>query len=505
MTNERTQDILNKSKRNHNANSKKKDGFIQLEINVERRGVNKDDNDLKVDVKVREGREALRAVVEVEEWAGDGGGCWQWAGDGGGYWQWARDGDGCWQWGWRLSDTSYPPVRYDVSNLLPRQRIDLCSLNNVIVLPNNMAYSVRSIRRTALQQIYAAYSNKLNTAYLSSDTVAVKIFAFDFLFYVFSSLRAHPTDNLCLFSGNRLTKKGITMVEPNEYIFVTRKNFLSNDNEGRVIEKSFVEIQGTATSEWFKKDCIGSVTTWENLVEKFIQKFYQLSDNNEEMESDEDDDPNDIDKIFMIDRNLFDYETPLCKAFNDFNYLLKIDTDLFAFDIQGIKTYEEYELNNNMTGDLEEPWSDNGAHKWYDELTDGKLKDESLMYKAKVKESWGDATPGVMKLYAWLKNSFENFHKLDHDVLVKLEESNNAGNTQDNQGPEEHRDNPTHDPSVCKIKRFKMMKYSFNVDKEYIAIKESEHLNYSKDNLDVYRELLRIINKGWLVATSDDE
>ncbi|GJR68657.1 hypothetical protein Tco_0014722 [Tanacetum coccineum] len=101
MTNERTQDILNKSKRNHNANSKKKDGFIQLEINVERRGVNEDDNDLKVDVKVREGREVLRAVVEVEEWAGDGGGCWQWAGDGGGYWQWARDGDGCWQWGWR--------------------------------------------------------------------------------------------------------------------------------------------------------------------------------------------------------------------------------------------------------------------------------------------------------------------------------------------------------------------------------------------------------------------
>ncbi|GJS75600.1 hypothetical protein Tco_0725481 [Tanacetum coccineum] len=53
MTNERTQDILNKSKRNHNANSKKKDGFIQLEINVDRRGVNEDDNDLKVDVKVR--------------------------------------------------------------------------------------------------------------------------------------------------------------------------------------------------------------------------------------------------------------------------------------------------------------------------------------------------------------------------------------------------------------------------------------------------------------------
>ncbi|GJZ04863.1 hypothetical protein Tco_0538138, partial [Tanacetum coccineum] len=210
--------------------------------------------------------------------------------------------------------------------------------------------------------------------------------------------------------------------------------------------------------------------------------------------------------------------------------------------IQRIKTYEEYESNNNMIGDLEEPWLDNGVpyqlcdhicepyhlkigkskwptcssdiyefcnggelpgmvrvrgmtyfkdHKWYNELADGKLKVEALMHKAKVKGSWGDATLGVMKLCAWLKSSFKNFHKLDHDVLVKLEEcwwkvnaheialftrlenydqgpyanaktkkaydlyldinrifgrnygTNNAGNTQDNQGPIEQ--NPTYD------------------------------------------------------------
>ncbi|GJU04040.1 retrovirus-related pol polyprotein from transposon TNT 1-94 [Tanacetum coccineum] len=49
----------------------------------------------------------------------------------------------------------------------------------------------------------------------------------------------------------------------------------------------------------------------------------------------------------------------LCKAFNDFNYLLEIDTNLFTFDIQGIRTYEEYELNNTVTRDLKEPWLDN--------------------------------------------------------------------------------------------------------------------------------------------------
>ncbi|GKE57615.1 hypothetical protein Tco_1496800 [Tanacetum coccineum] len=140
-------------------------------------------------------------------------------------------------------------------------------------------------------------------------------------------------------------------------------------------------------------------------------------------------------------------------------------------------------------------------HKWYDELADGKLKVEALMHKAKVKGSWGDATPEVMKFCAWLKSSFENFHELDHDVLVKLEEcwwkvnahevapfirwenygqgpyanaktkkaynpyldinrifarnygANNAGNTQGNQ---EHK-KEHHDLSTCRVRRFELI------------------------------------------------
>ncbi|GKE10631.1 hypothetical protein Tco_1414182, partial [Tanacetum coccineum] len=114
-----------------------------------------------------------------------------------------------------------------------------------------------------------------------------------------------------------------------------------------------------AAGEWFKKECLRSVTSWDDLIEKFVQKFYQLSDHNEEIEKD--DDPDNITDIFKIEGNLFDFETPLCEAFNDFNYLLKIDKDLFTFDIQGIGTYEEYELNNPMTRDHEEPWLDNGV------------------------------------------------------------------------------------------------------------------------------------------------
>nr|GFB61199.1 hypothetical protein [Tanacetum cinerariifolium] len=223
---------------------------------------------------------------------------------------------------------------------------------------------------------------------------------------------------------------------------------------------------------------------------------------------------------------------------------------------QGIGTYEEYELNNLVTRDLEEPWLDNGVpyqlcdhicepyrfkngitkwptcssdidgfynggelpgmvrvesmtyfqdHKWYDELVDEKLKDETLALKAKVEGSWGDTAPGVMKFCIWLKNNFENFHELDYDILVKLQKcwwkvnaheidpftrmenfkrgpyanmktkntrdpyldvnhifikARNVDETQENQRHEEHNDNPTPEPSNCKIKRFETIKHS---------------------------------------------
>nr|GEY50428.1 hypothetical protein [Tanacetum cinerariifolium] len=174
--------------------------------------------------------------------------------------------------------------------------------------------------RTNIQQIDTTYSNQLNMTYQSPETVAIVIFHIRFLvlFYVFSSMRAHPSDHLLLFAGNSLMKarRRIAMVEPimEDYIYVSQKNFLSGDNEGRVVKKSFLEIQGTflvkirdntlngtirentvghienflkvvgplkikgvsqdrfrlsvfpisllgATSEWFKKECIVSITT----------------------------------------------------------------------------------------------------------------------------------------------------------------------------------------------------------------------------------------------------
>ncbi|GJU11086.1 hypothetical protein Tco_1133482 [Tanacetum coccineum] len=78
------------------------------------------------------------------------------------------------------------------------------------------------------------------------------------------------------------------------------------------------------------------------------------------------DDEDEIVEVFRIDTNIFDYETPLCSAFNEFNYLLKVDLDLLTKDIMGFKTYKDYkddwiyEWIKDEPWVYDKPWLDNG-------------------------------------------------------------------------------------------------------------------------------------------------
>ncbi|GJX96498.1 hypothetical protein Tco_0352296 [Tanacetum coccineum] len=93
--------------------------------------------------------------------------------------------------------------------------------------------------------------------------------------------------------------------------------------------------------------------------------------------------------------------------------------------------------------------------------------------------------------YANMKTEWASNPYLDVNCIFGRDyEASNVGDTQENQGHKEHKGNINLEPSNCKIRRFKMMKYSFDDDEEYITIKESEYLNHSKDSLDAYRELL---------------
>ncbi|GJX52282.1 hypothetical protein Tco_0280651 [Tanacetum coccineum] len=232
-----------------------------------------------------------------------------------------------------------------------------------------------------------------------------------------------------------------------------------------------------------------------------------------DLEETDHDDEQEIGEIFRIETNMFDYETPLCEKFKGFNYLLKIDHDLLNKNIKGFKTYDEYkddwiyEWNKNVPWVHEKPWRDTGVWteatlivhyskpfnyktgcsewptyswredgycnggnlpgayivgntlcyqdlEWYDALKDSELKEEALRNKAIMEGLIDeDVEPNYEGWKSW--DDFENTNGDRKEREWELFDN--------------------HKLSVCNIRRFKMIKYSFRDDEEYVAVKEDEY------------------------------
>ncbi|GJR11098.1 hypothetical protein Tco_0793750 [Tanacetum coccineum] len=229
-----------------------------------------------------------------------------------------------------------------------------------------------------------------------------------------------------------------------------------------------------------------------------------------------------IAEIFKIETDVFDYETPLCLAFNEFNYLLKVDPDLLTKDIMGFKTYEDYkndriyEWNENVSWVYDKPWLDNGIWK---EPKPVKHTCKPFNYKTGCSKwptySWredGYCNGGNFPSAYHIGNSL---HYQDLEWYEALEDSklkwkNHEINYHDYN--EEEYENETHNEGhelcgiktrevpVCQIKRYKLIKYSFNDEEEYGAVKEDEYDDLtitSNEACRAYQEIFRMIDEGW--------
>ncbi|GJT98663.1 hypothetical protein Tco_1094181 [Tanacetum coccineum] len=181
-------------------------------------------------------------------------------------------------------------------------------------------------------------------------------------------------------------------------------------------------------------------------------------------------------EIFKIETDVFDYKTPLCLEFNEFNYLLKVDPDLLTNDIIGFKTYEDYkddwiyEWNENV------PWA----------LKDSELKEQALRNKAIMEGLINDDESSNDGWRIWESHqiTYHNHDEIEyenetHDVRQELCEA--------------------HELPVCNMRRFKMIKYLFGQDEEYIAVKEDEYDDLERTSDDAcraYQGIFRRMDEG---------
>ncbi|GKA62610.1 hypothetical protein Tco_0762129 [Tanacetum coccineum] len=152
---------------------------------------------------------------------------------------------------------------------------------------------------------------------------------------------------------------------------------------------------------------------------------------------------------------------------------------------------DEIELTNDETSDLEETDHDDEQEINeifrietnlfdYENRFDSELKEEAVRNKAIMEGLIDeDVEPNYEGWKSW--DDFENTNGDRKEREWELFDN--------------------HKLSVCNIRRFKMIKYAFGDDEEYVAVKEDEYddlTSTSKDACRAYQEIFRMMNKdGW--------
>ncbi|GKD68755.1 hypothetical protein Tco_1322845 [Tanacetum coccineum] len=232
-------------------------------------------------------------------------------------------------------------------------------------------------------------------------------------------------------------------------------------------------------------------------------------------------------EVFRIDTNLFNFETPMCKAFKEFNYLLQIDPDLLTKDIEGFKTYEDYkddwiyEWNKDVPWVDEKPWTNAGV---WTKPTPVKHTCKPFNYKTGCSEwptcSWkddgycnGGNLPGTYIIGNQLHYQDYEWYEALEDSELKDEALRNKAimegfiNEDDDESHNEREELcEVHELPVCNIRRYMMIKYSFNNDEEYVDVKEDEYDDLTitrEEACRAYQEIFRIMDGGWMVTSTE--
>nr|GEY88877.1 hypothetical protein [Tanacetum cinerariifolium] len=232
-------------------------------------------------------------------------------------------------------------------------------------------------------------------------------------------------------------------------------------------------------------------------------------------QSSDSDDKIEFTRVFRIETNMFDFETPLCRTFKEFNYLLQIDPDVLTKDIEGFKTYEEYKEDWIYKWNKDVPW----VHEkpW----TDTEVWTEPALVVNCCKPSNNKSGCSEWPTRSWRNDGYCNegnffgayiignsLHYHDYEWYKALEDGELKKEALRNKAIMERTlddddDNETHELPVCNIRRFEMIKYSFGDDKQYVTVKEDEYddlMSTSKDARRAYQEIFRMMEEGWMVT-----
>ncbi|GKE76237.1 hypothetical protein Tco_1542357, partial [Tanacetum coccineum] len=178
-----------------------------------------------------------------------------------------------------------------------------------------------------------------------------------------------------------------------------------------------------------------------------------------------------------------------------------------------------YEWNKDIPWVDEKPWTDagdgycnggnlprayhngNSLHyqdlEWYEALKDIELKNEALRNKAIMEGliSDNESSNDCWKRWKSHEINYHDYNKWEYENKTHEKGHELCGIK-------------TRKVPICQIKRYKMIKYSFNDEEEYVAVKEDEYNNLtitSDEACQAYQEIFQMMDEGWMVTRTERE
>nr|GEX01914.1 hypothetical protein [Tanacetum cinerariifolium] len=185
-------------------------------------------------------------------------------------------------------------------------------------------------------------------------------------------------------------------------------------------------------------------------------------------------------KNLRVEDVMLTYDTSLMVFNNEFHRMSKMDDNLFTYEIEVA----------NIPSDSNKD-DDSKQRTWRE---DGYCDGENLPVAYHIGNSlyYQDLECNDDRR-RWESHEI-TYH--DHDEIKYENETHD-----ERQGLSK-----AHELSVCNIRKFKMIKYSFGQDEEYVAVKEDEYEDLARTSDDAcraYQEIFRRMDKGLMVTRAE--
>ncbi|GJY54172.1 hypothetical protein Tco_0445836 [Tanacetum coccineum] len=133
-------------------------------------------------------------------------------------------------------------------------------------------------------------------------------------------------------------------------------------------------------------------------------------------------------------------------------------------------------------------------YEWCKALEDSELKEDALGNKAIMEGLINDDNDDESRYER--KKRWNVYDDTNHDHTHVI----------DHEADEREKLCEIHELPVCTIRRFKMIKYSFEQDEDYVVVKEDEYDDLARANENAcraYQEIFRMMDEGWMVTKAE--